>query len=245
MGREDAQQELRATQEAIATLAGRFADAAGEALATALHRRVEELIVARADWFNALDSESVASLRRSVDDAITGGARDIAEQLRDGSLWIEPATLREVFVETAEPDPDAPRYGVEHSGTIGGERLGPTYFERELRVTGRRVKDPLPSEALDDPMNRVWVRLTNGADRLDGVLTEFGLTPNALPDPGGGHFGLQPRSAAELDPSGGLTHLWREYVELYARHRKLSAKVESERSSEAGEEALRRWREPG
>src|SRR3989304_1339979 len=117
MGRGDAQQELRAAGEAIAAWAGRFADAAGEALATALHRRVEELIVARADWFNALDSESVASLRRSVDDAITGGARDIAEQLRDGSLWIEPATLREVFVETAAPDPAAPGRRAGHHAT--------------------------------------------------------------------------------------------------------------------------------
>lgn len=219
--------DLHATQRAISRLAAGFADAAGRALTSALHRRIEDLIVSRADWFNRLDPESVSSLRRSVDDAISVGAEEIAEQLRDEALWIEPATLREAFVETPDVDVAA----------------GPLEVGHGAKTTGRRVREPMPSGTLDDPMNRVWVRLTNGADRLDGVLTEFGLTPNSLPDPGGGHYGLQPRTAHELDPSGELARLWREYLELYARHRRLEARAEGERASRAEEKARRRWRE--
>ena len=229
MAGEEVSDQLRLTQRAISTLAARFADAAGQALASTLHRRVEDLLASRADWFNSLDPESVSSLRRSVEDAISVGAEEIIEQLRDETLWMEPATLREVFVETAEADMAPGPLGVHHGSEMG-------------RVTGRRVRDPMPSGALDDPMNRVWVRLTNGADRLDGVLTEFGLTPSAFPDPGGGHYGLQPRTASELDPSGELTRLWSKYVELYARYRKVVARAESERASRAEKEARRRWR---
>jgi hypothetical protein len=77
--------------------------------------------------------------------------------------------------------------------------------------------DQGPERRLDHPANRVWIRLTKAAAPLDPVMGEFGLAPSATPDPGGGHYGLQPRSAAELDPRGVLTRLWETYWRTYRR----------------------------
>jgi hypothetical protein len=55
-----------------------------------------------------------------------------------------------------------------------------------------------PTEQLDDPNHRAWVAILNGADALDPVLTEFGLPPSVVPDPGGGHYGLQPQRLGDL-----------------------------------------------
>jgi hypothetical protein len=92
-----------------------------------------------------------------------------------------------------------------------------------------------PERRLDHPANRAWVRLTKAAAPLDPVMGEFGLVPSATPDPGGGHYGLQPRSAAELDPRGVLTRLWETYWRTYRRI------AESQREGLRGR-TLRWWR---
>lgn len=109
-----------------------------------------------------------------------------------------------------------------------------------LRPTIEVGRDPAPE--LDHPNHRVWIALLNGADGLDPVLTEFGLTPSFVPDPGGGHFGLQP-SLQELDSGGGLSRLWRRYVGLYQRYRELLQRLPEEERSRERERALRRWRD--
>lgn len=75
---------------------------------------------------------------------------------------------------------------------------------------------------LDDPGNRVWVALLAAATPLDPVLEEFGLPPDPAPNLGGGHYGLQPRTAAQLDPSGALVRTWRRYRNAYARYAALT-----------------------
>jgi hypothetical protein len=75
--------------------------------------------------------------------------------------------------------------------------------------------------ALDDPSNRVWIALLGAARVVDPLLAEFGLRRASGPDLGGGHFGLQPRSLPQLDPSGRLARLWREYRPAYGRYARL------------------------
>jgi hypothetical protein len=77
--------------------------------------------------------------------------------------------------------------------------------------------DQGPERRFDHPANRAWIRLSKAAAPLDPVMGEFGLTPSATPDPGGGHYGLQPRTAAELDPRGTLSRLWETYWRTYRR----------------------------
>lgn len=137
-----------------------------------------------------------------------------------------------------------------------------------IRRSGRRITDrladpdlwfspsvrldqhpPRPMDALDHLANRVWVTLLNGADPLEPVLLEFGCPPTDVPDMGGGHFGLQPQNAADLDPSGKLSALWRRYTTAYARlagvqeaRRQLEMRADRE---SAEEQARRRWRGGG
>jgi hypothetical protein len=101
-----------------------------------------------------------------------------------------------------------------------------------------------PDERLDDHNHRAWVAILNGADALDPVLNEFGLPPGVVPDPGGGHYGLQPQRLGELDPSGTLGRLWRRYVGLYEQYREALRRIPEERRARDRDEALRRWREP-
>jgi hypothetical protein len=92
-----------------------------------------------------------------------------------------------------------------------------------------------PARRLDDPSNRVWIRLSRAAAALDPVLGEFGFRPSPTADPGGGHHGLQPRTAAELDPRGRLTRLWDSYVRTYRR-------IDQGRTAAARGRTLRWWR---
>jgi hypothetical protein len=81
--------------------------------------------------------------------------------------------------------------------------------------------------------------LLNAADPLDQVLVDFGFQPSFVPDPGGGHFGLQPQTAEELDPRGELQALWNRYLESFER----LANLKEQHESDKDREALRRWRE--
>jgi hypothetical protein len=80
---------------------------------------------------------------------------------------------------------------------------------------------------LDDPSNRIWVAVSSAARALDPVLAEFGLQPSSAPDLGGGHYGIQPKTAAQLDPTGGLVRLWKRYVLAYRRYAALEAELGS------------------
>jgi hypothetical protein len=101
-----------------------------------------------------------------------------------------------------------------------------------------------PTDHLDEPNHRAWVAILNGADALDPVLNEFGLPPSVVPDPGGGHFGLQPQRLEDLDPSGTLGRLWRRYVGLYHQYREALRRLPEEKAARERDEALRRWRQP-
>ncbi len=224
----DPERELIDALDEMAELARRFADAARNALEEALHRAVERLLVANREWFEGLDEEQVAALHRAVDQAIAGGTSDIAGQLRDLDLWMSPATVLEQRHEELVDQWDVPL------GILPTDHALVSYTDKDM-----------PSEHLDSMVNRVWVRLTNGADRLDGVFTEFGLERAAWPDIGGGHFGLQPQTARGLDPSGTLEDLWGHSRKVYGRYLKLRAKVDLGRAAEAEGNVLRRWRGNG
>ncbi|MBI4259842.1 MAG: hypothetical protein HY658_04685 [Actinobacteria bacterium] len=83
-----------------------------------------------------------------------------------------------------------------------------------------RVADvpPDPDPRLDALGNRVWLAMSRSATPLDPLLVEFGLEPTDVPDPGGGHFGLQPRSARELDPTSRLSRPWSRYLTSWGRY---------------------------
>jgi len=100
-----------------------------------------------------------------------------------------------------------------------------------------------PVDNLDHPNHRAWVAILSGAHALDPVLNEFGLPPNAVPDPGGGHFGLQPQRLSELDPGGSLVRLWRRFLGVHAQYREVLRRIPVEERAKDRDEALRRWRE--
>jgi hypothetical protein len=129
-------------------------------------------------------------------------------------------------------------------------------IERSAVRAGERLKDPdlwlspsvmvhgEPQPRLDEPANRVWIALRNAAVPLDPVLTEFGLQPSDVPDQGGGHFGLQPNTLAELDPKGQLAGLWAKYRRLYESYRRALRAPEELRERLDEDEARRRWNRP-
>ena len=158
---------------------------------------MERLIAARAEWFNGLQPEAVAALRRSVRAAIRRGSDDVRRRLQETDLWLHPT------IELARG----------------------------------------PVDSLDHPNHRAWVAILNGADALDPVLNEFGLPPSTIPDPGGGHFGLQPQRLSELDTRGSLARLWRRFLGLHAQYREALRRIPEEERARERDEALRRWRE--
>jgi len=70
----------------------------------------------------------------------------------------------------------------------------------------------------------VWILFLAAAKPLDPVLEEFGLSPSVIPNLGGGNYGLGPRNAAQLDPSGTLARLWNRYRIAYEQYRALLPK---------------------
>jgi hypothetical protein len=93
----------------------------------------------------------------------------------------------------------------------------PEWLSNALRRFTRAPRRPAIDD-LDDPGNRIWIALLAAAKALDPVLAEFGLSPSSVPDLGGGHYGIQPRTAEQLDPSGELVRLWRRYRLAYQRY---------------------------
>ncbi|MGZ8636570.1 MAG: hypothetical protein ACXWX2_06290 [Actinomycetota bacterium] len=192
-----------ARAEVVAT-ASEFALASEPIVVAALRRRIEALLEARPEWFGALSPDVAGALREAADRAIARGAANAAKRLADPELWLEPMTAPGV-----SPNPGA-----------GWDGELPAWFTGLLGRFTRRQAPELGS--LDDPGHRIWVALLLAARPLDPVLEEFGLAPSSTPDLGGGHYGLQPKTAAQLDPSGTLGRLWKRYRLAYGRLAALS-----------------------
>jgi len=196
---------LEAARAEIAAVSDAFRAAAHPALTSALQRRLDALIAAREDWWDALEEDVQVAFRETAAGAISSGVEASVERLADHTLWEAPLT--------------AP-------GVSGGQERGmegaPTGFVAAVirRIAG--VPTPPAVGNLDDPANRIWVALSVAARPLDPVLEEFGLAPSS-PDLGGGHYGLQPRTAAQLDPTGGLSRIWKRYRLAYQRFAALEA----------------------
>jgi len=192
-----------------------------------------------------------AQLQARIDELaeeISGLARRFAEEAAPRLARALERAVEELVVDRAESinrldstSLTALRRAVEDQIQAGSTEIVARLENPDLwlRPTIEVGRDPAPE--LDHPNHRAWIALLNGADGLDPVLTEFGLTPSFVADPGGGHFGLQP-SLQELDSRGGLSRLWRRYVGLYQRYRELLQRVPEEERSRERERALRRWR---
>jgi hypothetical protein len=183
----------------------------------------EQMIVCGREFASAAEPAIVEALDRSVERLVV--------QESDWLTGLKPQALEALRRAVAQT--------VRHSARATAEGLR----DPELWLAPTVSLDHPPASELDQPNNRVWIRMLRAADSLDAVLIEFGLSPSDLPDPGGAHFGLQPQTAAELDPRGFLTSLWRRYLGLYERHQELLRRIPREREGLARGEALRRWRE--
>jgi hypothetical protein len=192
----------------IDALAGSFAPAAGPIVADALERRIDALMRSRAEWVDGLDADARSALRHSAGRTIQDAASEVVRRLSDRDLWRSPLV--------------AP--GLREPSSVGWDAALPEWLAAILRrVVGRPSAAPEPGD-LDDPSNRVWIVLLASAAPLDPLLEEFGLAPSTVPDLGGGHFGLLPRSTAQLDPSGTLIALWKRYRLAYRRYAALEAR---------------------
>lgn len=160
-------------------------------------REQRELAVVGRRFAEAAEPVLVEALRRAVE-AFTAAGAGTLDRLDEES--------RQAFRRAAD---EAIRQGArEAARTLAYEEI---WLEPSVNPGGG------PERVLDDPSNRVWIRLSKAAASLDPVLREFGLRPSPAADPGGGHYGLQPRTAGELDPEGRLTGLWDSYCRTYRR----------------------------
>lgn len=221
--------QLQDSLAQIMAVGNEFAAAAEGALVESLSSAAERFVARHADFFNAMDDETTRALRRSVDDTIRGSAVAIAHELRDPDLWLNPS----VFPAPVEEEQEEKEK----------DWWGQNPFGLRIAHAASRITDPPDQMRLDNPFNRVWIHLSNGADRLDGVLLEFGFRPSAYPDWGGGHYGLQPQTVDELDPSGRLVHLWERYAKLHRQYREFEERLGDAATQQAIEEARRRWRD--
>jgi hypothetical protein len=134
-----------------------------------------------------------------------------------------------------EDSRDAFRRSVDEAVRQGAQQAARSVADEEVWLEPSLDPNGEPERRLDHPSNRAWIRLTKAAAALDPVLGEFGFTPSPTADPGGGHYGLQPRSASELDPRGRLTRIWDTYWRTYRR-------VAEDRQAGSRGRALRWWR---
>lgn len=178
----------------------------------------------------ALAGEFAETARRTVETALTRAMERLVVQYADWFNHLDDRTARALR--------EAVQRTIERSALRVGERLR----DPDVWLAPSVVVDGQPEARLDEPANRVWIALLNAADPLDPVLTEFGLQPSDVPDRGGGHFGLQPKTAGELDPRGTLVVLWGRYRKLHEAYRKALRELTERRDEE---EARRRWNEPG
>ncbi len=125
----------------------------------------------------------------------------MARRLADVDLWLSPLVV--------PGGVDEPTRGWDDLNVAGMSGL----LRRLARKMERRELG-----GLGDANNRAWVALQSAAKPLDPVLREFGLPAAEIPNPGGGHYGIQPSSVAVLDPSGTLERMWRRFRLVYARY---------------------------
>jgi hypothetical protein len=191
----------RADVRAIAT---EFRRAAGPAIGASLHGRLQALVDAEAEWFEAIEPAAQAAFRAAAERAIALAVAEVERRLADEDLWLDPLT--------------APGW-VPATQSAWSTEL-PEWVIGFLRLFSSKDTGPRLGE-LDDPANRVWILFLAAAKPLDPVLEEFGLPPSEIPNLGGGNYGLAPRSAAQLDPSGTLSRLWKRYRAAFASYRTL------------------------
>lgn len=208
MARSADEQALREARAEIEALASAFAEAARPAVEAALHRRLEALREARSTWWSALSPEVAAAFADATDRAVRSGSAQVERRLADLEIWLSPLT--------------AP--GLEGPSQAGWDAALPDWVSAILQRLSRRPGPPEVGE-LDDAGNRIWVAISSAARAIDPVLEEFGLEPSSFPELGGGHYGLQPRTAEQLDPSGSLLRLWRRYRLVHQRFAALSAEL--------------------
>ncbi|HET6770737.1 MAG TPA: hypothetical protein VFH75_03755 [Actinomycetota bacterium] len=178
----------------------------------------------------SLAGEFAETARRTVETALTRAMERLVVRYAD---WFNRLDDR-----TATALRDTVQRTIERSSVTVGERLK----DPDLWLSPSVMVDGQPQAQLDEPANRAWIALLNAADPLDPVLTEFGLQPSDVPDRGGGHFGLQPKTAGELDPRGTLAALWARYRKLHEAYRRALREL---RERQGEDEARRRWNEPG
>lgn len=205
MTRSSDQAALAGARAEVFAIAEVFRRTAPSIVEADLRRRIEALLEARRVWADGLEPRARGALGQAIDEAITAGARDVDRRLAAEDVWLQPFT--------------AP--GIVHRPETGWDATLPEWIGGFLRRFTRRQDRPV-LEDLDDPSNRVWVALLSAARPLDPVLEGFGLAPSDIPDLGGGHYGIQPRTAAQLDPGGELVRLWKRYRLAHERYAALS-----------------------
>lgn len=193
---------LEGARAEILAIAGEFSATAPALVEAALHRRLEALIESRPEWRDRLGSHGHQALRAAASRAVHAGSEEVRRRLSADELWLSPLTAPGVV---AEPE-------------TGWDGQLPEWISGLLHRLSRRRARSVELGDLDDPGNRIWVALTAAAKPLDPVLGEFGLEPASVPDMGGGHYGITPRTAEQLDPSGTLVRLWRRYRVAHARY---------------------------
>ena len=205
MARSNDGEALERTRIDIADLADAFRASAGAALEEALDRRVEALTEARSAWWDGLAPKVQAAFRSSVQGAVRAGVADAMRRLENEDVWLAP------LVAPGISDDEGPGWHPELPDWVAGllRRWAP-------RRRGPEVGD------LDDPGNRIWLALISSARALDPVLEEFGLPPADVPRVGGGRYGIAPKTAEQLDPSGDLSRLWRRYRLAHRRYAALA-----------------------
>lgn len=191
---------MLAARSEVLAVGRRFTGAAGPILDGAIRRRLEAVVAARG---SNLTAEARESLLEAGGRALGSGIDGVVERLDDPDVWLSP----QIRLEDRREGTGRSR---ERAGWVSG-LLG----RRSVRAGRSSIGD------LTSPPNRIWVALLTAARQVDPVLEEFGFEPSPTPDPGGGHFGLQPRTLTELDPTGRLGRLWRQYRDSLARYQAL------------------------
>jgi hypothetical protein len=189
----------------IADHADAFRAAAAPALASSLARRLEALIGARPEWWNHLDDDVRAGFRSATEGAMRSGVDEAMRRLEQEDVWLHPLIA---------PGIDERR--------VGWDASFPSWLTGALERLAPRRRSP-QLEALDDPGNRIWLSLIAAARPVDPVLEEFGLRPSGVPSVGGGHYGLAPKTAEQLDPTGEVLRVWRRYRLAHQRYEALTA----------------------
>lgn len=182
----------------IAALAADFRRSIRPALEATLRERLEVLSTQRGELFDAAPDVREA-FRLSISNAITHAASELDRRLSDEDIWLSPLTAPGL-ARALERD---------HGSSV---------LAALVRRLARRSEPATALGELDDPSNRIWLAVLSAVRVLDPVLSEYGVQPSATPSIGGGHYGLHPRSLAQLDPSGTLSRLWKRYHGIYERY---------------------------